>query len=202
MTASPPPLPNEPIITATPLLTRRFLPAHWKNYSSVPRSAPRFVVLHCTDGCEGTRCDEDVAAMFQDAALSPHRSAHFVVDADSISACVPVLQRAWHCGHTGNALGIGVELCGRAAQTRREWLDALSLPTLNNAAGLVAELCAQYKIPPVVVNDRGLVSGAGGITTHSFVSMAWKESTHHDPGVSFPLGPFVAAVAKATSLGR
>jgi N-acetyl-anhydromuramyl-L-alanine amidase AmpD len=171
-------------------------PASELNYSPHPRLSPSIIVLHATDGHEGTTKDDDVAAMFADPNLSPHRSSHYVIDADSCTRCVPDLMTAWHCGHTGNAKGIGIELCGLSDQTRDEWLDAMSLPMLCIAARLVSDLCHQYNILPVVVNDRDLKAGKSGITTHSFVTMAWGESTHHDPGPGFPLGALVMAVRR------
>lgn len=49
--------------------------------------------------------------------------------------------------------------------------------------------------PSIIV--RGLLQGEKGITTHAYVSRAWKQSTHWDPGPGFPFHEFVAAVAKA-----
>lgn len=194
----PPPLPviNEPRIVAVsgPLIVKR-RPAHASNFSAHPRLSPGIIVLHCTDGHEGFRKDDDVAAMFAGVLEKP-RSAHYVVDADSCTRCVPDLMTAYHCGHTGNAAGIGVELCGSALQSRAQWLDATSLATLTIAARLVADLCRGYNILPRVVNDRDLLAGRTGITTHSFVSQAWKQSSHHDPGPGFPLGAFVMAVRR------
>lgn len=194
----PPPLPviNEPKIVAVPgpLMIKR-QPAHPSNFSAHPRLSPGIIVLHCTDGHEGYTKDDDVAAMFG-RVLDKPRSSHYVIDADSCTRCVPDLMTAWHCGHTGNALGIGIELCGGASQTRAEWLDTQSLATLNIAARLIADLCHGYNIAPRVVNVRDLLAGRSGITTHSIVSVAWKESSHHDPGPGFPLGALVMAVRR------
>lgn len=194
---NPPPIP-EPAIVAAFGYQLKIRPASRTNYSDVKRVLPSVIVLHCTDGCEGTTKDDDTAAMFA-GPLEKRRSAHYVVDADSITRCVPDLCTAWHSGHHGNAIGIGIELCGRADQTRAQWLDVFSLPTLSLAARLSADLCGAYKIPPVIVNDLALRAGASGITTHAYVSRAWKESDHYDPGPDFPLTGFVAAVAKAMS---
>jgi N-acetyl-anhydromuramyl-L-alanine amidase AmpD len=163
-----------------------------------PAAVASLIVLHSTEGYEGIKKADGVAAMFAAPILPPEkpRSSHYVIDTTSCIRCVPDLMTAWHCGHTGNAFGIGIELCGRADQTRAEWLDALSLPMLNIAARLIADLCREYQIPPVVVNDSHLRAGKSGITTHSFVSLAWKESSHHDPGPGFPLGAIVMAVRR------
>ena len=200
--ALPPPLPNVPTIVAVqPAPIVKFRRAHPLNYSSRVRGSMRLIVLHCTDGCEGTTKDDDAAAMFADPNLSPRRSAHYVVDADSITCCVPDAQTAWHCGHTGNAFGIGVEICGRASQTREEWLDATSLATLNLTARLVADLCDRHHVPATLVDAAGLQKGLTGITTHAYVSEAWHETTHTDPGKAFPLAALVIAVRKAMLKG-
>jgi N-acetyl-anhydromuramyl-L-alanine amidase AmpD len=193
----PPPVP-EPRIIAAARVEYKHRPAHLKKYSRLVRT-PSVLVLHCTDGCEGYTKDDDCAADFASAPVPGGRnvSAHLVIDADSATRCVLDEYVAWHCGHNGNAIGIGIEICGKADQSRAQWFDAVSLATLNIAARVCAELCRQHDIPAVVVNDRGLLAGERGITTHSFVSQAWKESTHYDPGPGFPLGSFVAAVAAA-----
>jgi len=194
---SPPPLPREAVIVAAPSITVKTRLASNHNFSRNQRLVTQGVVLHSTEGHTGTTQDDNVAAMFADPALSPPRSAHYVVDADSVTRCVPDMLTAWHCGHIGNSGLIGVELCGTAAQTRAQWLSGDALATLCNAARLVATLCSTHSVPPMVVNDRGLVSGARGITTHAYVTKAWHETTHTDPGDAFPLAAFVVAVARA-----
>jgi N-acetyl-anhydromuramyl-L-alanine amidase AmpD len=186
----------EPTIIATPdnLLVMHNVPAHLSNYSRVVRT-PTIIVLHCTDGCEGVAKDTDEA--FDITKPGRNKSFHYAVDADSATQCVKDEYTAWHARGRGNAIGIGIELCGRADQSRAEWLDAISLPTLNNAARLVARLCTRWNIPAKVINDRALLNEESGITTHQFVSSAWKQSNHYDPGPGFPLGAFVAAVAVA-----
>lgn len=197
--------PPEPVLRAAPApLTIRERPAHPRNYSRVRRlpTQIRLIVLHCTDGHEGVTKDDDVAAMFAQGDLEPRRSCHYVVDANSVTRCVPDLLTAWHAKPKGNRVGIGIEVCGRAKQSRAEWLDALSLPTLQLAARLTADLCRMYKLPAQVVNPQGLRLERSGITTHAFISQAWKESNHTDPGVGFPLGKFVDAVAAALAEPR
>lgn len=199
--SSIPPAANEPAIVAVSAFPLNHRPASLRNYSRVVRT-PTLIVVHCTDGHEGTTKDTDVAAMFQDPKLDPRRSAGYIVDANSVTHCVADQYVAYHCGHTGNLRGIGVELCGRASQSRPQWFDALSLPMLNIAARLCADLCLEWSIPARVVSTRGLLAGEHGIATHSSVSDAWHETTHHDPGPGFPLGKFVRAVAAAVELGR
>lgn len=195
MTTQPP----EPQLVAAPApLEIRERLAHPSNYAL--QRSKRFVqcvVLHCTDGHEGYKQGANVARMFQDPNLQPRRSAHYVVDTDSVTLCVPDRSVAWHCGRTGNARGLGIELCGFAKQTRAEWLDGLSLPMLRLAARLVAMKCREFALPTVFINSTALRSGATGITTHAEVTAAWRETTHTDPGPGFPMDLFAAAVANA-----
>jgi N-acetyl-anhydromuramyl-L-alanine amidase AmpD len=195
------PPPGEPRIVAAASYMINHRPASLRNYSRVVRT-PTLIVLHCTDGHEGVHKDTDVAAIFADPNLpeGQRRSAGWIVDSDSVTCCVADQYVAWHCGHEGNMRGIGIELCGRAAQSRREWFDELSLPMLCIAARLVADKCREWSIPAAVVNARGLVAGESGITTHSFVTDAWHQTKHHDPGPGFPLGKFVRAVGDALAL--
>lgn len=171
--------------------------AHPTNYSQRPRAITQAIALHATDGHEGLSKDTDAAAMFAGILVKP-RSCHYVVDADSVTQCVPAKMTAWHCGRTGNARTEGVELCGFAKQTREQWLDEMSLRTLCIAASVVAARCRENSLPIIFVNAAALVAGVRGITTHAEISKAWHETNHTDPGAGFPLADFIAAVQHAT----
>jgi len=198
----PPPLPAaERMIIAAASIELATVPASLKNYSRTVRH-PTLIALHATDGHEGLNKDRDVARMFQDPALSPKRSCQWVCDSNSATLCVGEQFTAWHCGPRGNRLAIGVELCGRANQTRAQWLDELSHPMLCIAARLVADRCHVWGIPPrlVGVDELRATSKPTGITTHALISEAWRESNHTDPGPHFPLTEFITAVAEAVAL--
>ncbi len=188
-----------PAIVAAAAINIRRKPAHSNNYGHGERS-PKLIVIHCTDGHEGPNKDADVAAMFADANLHPRRSAHYVVDTDSVTQCVDDNMQAWHCGKTGNRLGIGIELCGKASQSYDQWHDSLSLPMVQIAARLVANLCQKHNIPCVYLTSRQLLEGRSGVTTHASVSIAWGESTHTDPGPGFPMVKLVNAAREALGL--
>ncbi len=188
----------EPSIVAvpSPLLVKR-LPAHLGNYSRVVRT-PSVIVLHCTDGHEGLTQDVDAATEISKPLPKGHeRSFHFAVDANSCTQSVDEQFTAWHARHSGNTIGIGIEMCGRADQTREQWFDAVSLATMQIAARLCADLCKKWNIPAKLVDTVGLLAGEHGITTHHFVAQAFKESDHYDPGPNFPLMAFIGAVARA-----
>lgn len=184
------------VISAPNTVTVRVQLAAAVNWSHAKR-APGLIVIHSTEGREGDGAtDANVAAGVAVAKPAGRRTSfHYVVDADSVTQCVPDINIAWHAGHTANLIGIGVELCGTAKQTRAEWLDATSVRTLGNAARLIADLCARHKIPPVYAGAVALqTTNPRGITTHADVSVAWRESSHWDPGPNFPIAEFIDAI--------
>lgn len=187
----------KPLIVATrplPFIDNTRRAAH---FSMLSRHITQGVAIHATCGAETKHSAEDCQRMFADAHLKPARSAHYVVDADSICLCVPEPQIAWHCGHRGNQSFIGVELCGLASQTRGQWLDALSLPMLQHAAALVADVCKRNAVPLVTLQATDIRAGLKGITTHNEIRKAWSETDHTDPGAHFPMDEFLAAVKAA-----
>lgn len=186
----------EIVIVPAPMPLRiKSKPADPANYSKVRRERVQFICLHATDGVEGPRKDDDeAAAIAKPLAHGKEQSFHYVVDSDSATRCVPDLLTAWHAKRTGNLRSIGVEICGRANQTRAQWADPVSLATLGIAVRLVADLCQEHALPTCYLDADQLRLGARGISTHAQVSVAWKESNHWDPGPHFPMTEFVAAV--------
>ena len=189
---------EKPLIVAVPgPLIIKQLPAALSNYSRVVRT-PLNLVLHATDGHEGVTQDTDGATEISKPLPKGHeKSFHYIVDGDSVTQCVEDQYVAWHASRRGNAVGIGIEMCGRATQTREQWLDPISLATIQITARLCADLCAKHSIPAVLVEADGLLQEKKGITTHNFVSKAFKQSDHYDPGPNFPLDEFIAAVKAA-----
>ena len=113
-------------------------------------------------------------------------SAHYCVDAHEIVQCVRDEDVAWHAPGA-NHDGLGIELAGRAAQSRREWGDVYSAAVLEQAARLAGDLCRRHSIPPVWLWPPDLRAGRRGITPHAAVSRAFGRSTHQDPGAGFPV---------------
>jgi N-acetylmuramoyl-L-alanine amidase CwlA len=184
------------MIVVPPTIKHRTRAADPANYSKMRRE-PRLIVIHSTEGREGDGATDDnvAAGIAKPKPAGQRTSFHDVVDGDSVTHCVPYLLTAWHAGHTANLIGIGVELCGRADQTRDQWLDETSGRTLGIAARLVGELCREFKIPVVYLDAPTLnASNPRGITMHRDVSNAWHESTHTDPGPHFPIVEFMDAV--------
>lgn len=167
-----------------------FVPAkHFRAGRSAPIS---LVVIHDMEAAETNSTAENVAAWFKLGSVVS--SAHYCVDANSIVQCVRDEDTAF-AAPGANHNGVHVELAGYAKQTTLQWHDPYSAAMLDRAAELIADLCARHGLPPAIVDERGLLRGSHGITTHAMVSRAFKRSTHTDPGPNFPLVEFVAKIA-------
>lgn len=188
-----------PPIHPVPALPRiKMIEARWYR-TTQRRTAPIWIVIHCTDGAEGpTKAEDGALELASIPDVGRKRSVHWFVDTDSIVQCVPMECEAWHAGRTANLFGEGIELCGRASQTREQWLDRLSLPMLAIAARLVRWRCDALGIPLRYLTPTQLRAHMPGITTHADITRAFPvETTHTDPGSGFPLVDFLAAVEAA-----
>lgn len=153
-----------------------------------------WIVLHSMESQEKPGTARRVADWFA-GPTSPPASAHFCIDPGNMVQCVRCEDVAWHAPGA-NLRGIGIEHAGRAAQSAEDWYDTFSMATLGRSILLAQALCRRYMIPADLVDPIGLIRGQRGITTHDFVSKAWKKSTHTDPGEHFPLAWYVARVAE------
>jgi len=153
-----------------------------------------WIVLHCTAGREGPGRAIRCASYMRQSRRAC--SAHYVLDTRDIVRCVNDQAEAWHAGPTANMHGIGIELCGSPHQSREQWLDAQSLPMLENAALLIRNLSELHGIPLRVRTGHDLLERLPGVTTHAHVTTAFpEETTHWDPGPAFPLHELVQAAA-------
>ncbi|HKQ02662.1 MAG TPA: peptidoglycan recognition family protein [Actinomycetes bacterium] len=167
-----------------------FIPA--RNYTPASRDQVALVVLHSMESQEKPGTARRVAEWFA-GENAPRASAHYCVDADVVVRCVRDQDIAWHAPGA-NSNGIGIEHAGRAAQTRAEWSDAYSMAVLERSLRLAVALCLRWSIPPRLVTPTGLVAGEHGITTHAYVSEAFRRSSHTDPGPGFPLSWYLRRV--------
>lgn len=149
------------------------------------------VVVHTMEADEREGAALRCARWFQNPRSRV--SAHYSVDAETVIQSVADEDVAWHAPGA-NHDGLGVELAGRAAQSRREWADAYSSAMLARAARLAGELCARHRIPAQWLWPPDLRAGKRGLTTHAAVSEAFGRSTHHDPGPAFPVERFLGLV--------
>lgn len=150
------------------------------------------VVIHDMEAPELEKTAENVARYFQ--TTDRLVSSHYCIDADSIVQCVREDDVAW-CAPGTNHNGIQLEHAGYASQTRSQWDDVYSREMLRLSAQLTAQLCAEYNIPVSYVREDALRAGVRGITTHWQASLAFKRSTHTDPGPNFPMDSYLSLVS-------
>lgn len=151
-----------------------FIAARWMGGSQTPK----LIVLHSTVGPTKAGSARGVANFF--ARETNKTSAHYVVDEGEVIQCVKDHVVAYHCGY--NQDSIGVEMCDYPSDKASRWDDAEHLRLERRTARLVAELCMAYDIRPYYVPAIALKLGVRGITTHAQMSLAFKASTHWDPG--------------------
>lgn len=168
--------------------TPRLVAARWKGGNQTPRR----IVMHSTVSACKPGAAEATARFF--ATEDNPTSAHYVVDPETVIQCVGDHTVAYHCGY--NQDSIGIEMCDMPdAKSKARWSDAAHRQMLDRAADLVADLCLAYGIRPYYVSVVGLKLGRKGVTTHANMSLAFKKSTHWDPG-AWPRVKFMKLVRK------
>ncbi len=179
----------------------------WAGYprSYTPgRSRPvQFVTLHYTAGSEGPTSAE--AGVAYDKVRTDGTSAHYYTDSQGLALQeVPDGDRAHTALYHGNQIGIHIEICG-TRQTRAQWLDPVSLATLQTTAALVRDLCLRHGLPMVRLSTAQTraawyaASGSRpkGINDHNACTLAFPEDggSHTDVGPEFPWDVFMQLVS-------
>ncbi len=119
-------------------------------------------------------------------------SAHYIVDIAGEQHCVPDDTIAYHA--PPNERSLGIEICSEAFYTRDQWLSPQVWPAVVRAASRTAELCIRFRIPQVRLGPAQLRTGARGICGHVDITNAFGQTSHTDPGPSFPWPEFLAAL--------
>jgi N-acetyl-anhydromuramyl-L-alanine amidase AmpD len=164
-----------------------------RNYTKGRTHSIDVLVIHTMESPEKPDTAEAVANWFA-GSTAPQASAHYCIDNNSIVQSVKDTDVAWHAPGA-NHDGLGFEHAGRAAQSPADWSDAYSDQMLRLSAELVAQKCKEYGIPAVWLREADLLAGRRGITGHVQVSNAFKQSTHTDPGQSFPIERYLGYVS-------
>lgn len=187
----------EKMVTQGDMVGIRFVQA--MNYKPVPSRNVRLIVLHTMEAPEKGNTAESVASYF---ATQPKggvggnggSSAHYNVDNDSIVQSVREKDVAYHAPGANND-GIGIEHAGYAKQSPDDWQDQFSQDMLTRSAELASNICLRHKIPVRFLDEKALLAGEKGITTHNVVSKAFKKSTHYDPGANFPMDRYLKMIS-------
>ena len=178
-------------MAALPLPEPAFVEARWYTKANRRPGDVWWLVIHDMEAPEKGDTAEAVARYF--ATTDRKASAHRNFDSDSEVLCVRLDDVAYHAPGA-NARGIGYEHAGYAKQQRHEWLDDYGRAMLARSAARAALDCERWRIPVDFVRAEGLRAGRRGITTHYEVSMAWRKTSHTDPGVGFPIDYYLDLV--------
>ncbi len=151
-----------------------------------PLGPGRFITLHYTAGHEGPNAAE--AGASYDQRRTDGTSAHFHVDSNSIVQCVDTANRSHTALYHGNAWGFHIEIAG-TRQTREQWLDAVSRPTITKTAYICEWLMRTHGIPLTRLATSAVRSPtAKGFVDHNDWTVGWPEDggSHTDVGPEFP----------------
>ena len=176
----------------SPLADSIAVSPNFSNSGSYDRKS-KWVVLHTMETGENSSIAENIGAGWF-TNPNAQASAHYCVDDNSIVQCVNEGDYAWASGPTGNLNGIQIEMAGRAAQSRADWLDDYSRAMLERTAALTADICNRHGIPVRGLTDEQVARGEAGITTHAALARVFRETDHSDPGPDFPWDFFMERV--------
>lgn len=175
----------------------RFVQA--RNYTPANRTSVDVIVVHTMETPESAGRAWSVAQWFG-GSTAPQASAHYCVDDTEVVQSVKDEDVAWHAPGA-NSDGIGIEHAGAASQSKAQWQDPYSAAQLKLSAKLAASLASRYEIPVKWLSVEDLKDNKRGITSHNNVSLAFRQSTHTDPGVSFPVDRYLKMVDDALGSG-
>jgi N-acetyl-anhydromuramyl-L-alanine amidase AmpD len=152
------------------------------------------VVIHATVGSEpGTVGAAESTVLFSKRTDRPS-SYHYIADALHSLQYVYDKYVAFHAPPNQNS--IGYELCcSLTNEGKGHWGDSDHLAMLRICAKDVARLCLAYDVPIVKIGWVALQRGARGICGHNDVRLAFKQTSHWDPGPFFPWKHFINLVA-------
>lgn len=169
------------VTTKTDLTTRRHIGRNG--------ITPNLIGIHTMEAAEGPNTAESVAKYFK----TVNASSHWCHDNDSRVRVVEDKDTAWTLPGANNR-SLNIELAGYAKQTAADWADAYSINLLEGAALSAAEWVVKYGIPIRRLTDAQIASNLPGFAGHADVNRVYKQSSHWDPGPSFPWDYFLNRV--------
>lgn len=149
-------------------------------------SAIRLLVVHTSEGSENTTSAEALASFIATPRTSTNlASYHYVADTDDV---IPIVPDNFVAFANAGANSDGLSICypGTAAQNADQWHDANSDAMHEQVARWLADKTVQYRIPLIQLGTEQVKAGARGVCGHNEVSQAFHQSTHTDPGPSYP----------------
>ena len=165
--------------TRTNLTTRRYLGNKGRD----------IIGIHTMEAPEGSQTAENVANYFKRVDAS----SHWCVDDNSRVRVVNDDDTAWTLPGA-NSRSLNIELAGYAKQKPADWQDEYSIDMLEIAAVCAAEWCIKYDIPVRRLSSEQIRNGSKGFAGHVDVNAVYKQSSHWDPGPSFPWNYFLDRV--------
>jgi hypothetical protein len=170
-----------------------------KSYTPGRARAPKLCVIHYTAGNAGPTAAE--AGVDYDKRRTDGTSCHIFADSLGTPLMeVPLGDRSHSAYFHGNEIGVHIETCD-TVQSRAGWLDAVSYPTIVNAAGTARWVCDTLGLPlrrmtVAQVREAYYGSDPGGICDHWDVTRAFPEDggNHTDMGPEFPWDVFMELV--------
>lgn len=161
-----------------------FTPARAANYAKGRQGyKPLWFIVHCTDTDYQDNYPANLGKYW--ASNDTQVSVHFCVSDTMTYQYVSCDDTAYQARNPGNLRGIGVEIVGRSAWTRNEWLAHKLM--LRRAAQLCAQVSAAYglRCVPGLLSADKLRARASGLSCHKDMSVTFQ-GTHTDPGPNFP----------------
>lgn len=154
-------------------------------------------VIHCTATQESAKGNgaENIQNYF--ATTDRDASAHVTVDQNSFARSVHDWDTAYGAAHF-NAEWLHLEIVGDPNQSKAQWLDGISKPTLLNGAKVLADWSKRYGIDLRYLTVPQLRADQGdGFTFHVDCDKAKNSTGHWDPGPNFPRADFLGMVQDA-----
>jgi hypothetical protein len=142
-----------------------------------------WVVVHCTDTAYQDDYPTRLGAYW--AREATQVSTHYGVSDTEVHQYVRHQDTAFGARNPANLRGIHIELTGRAAWSRAEWLA--HGPMLRRAATLIRQISVRHGIPTRgrLLTGAELQARAPGVTSHADLTATFG-GTHTDPGSAFP----------------
>lgn len=156
------------------------------------------IVVHCTVGSEPSVANAAMNTVRYSKRTTRPSSFHYIADHDQHFQYTFDSIVAYHAPPNGHSLGYEL-CCSLEDKGKGHFSKPAHQAMLKIAAKDIAQLCLAYSIPIRKLSPAQVKAGARGICGHNDVSLAFRESSHWDPGPYFPWATFIAMVKDAAA---